>query len=85
MRGGPHRIFEPLPSTAIADDLIGYWDEAELERAINEEWAPRFAASNPLTGKIMDKLLRQRKADNGKAHGGKAQDGKAHGGKEETQ
>ena len=60
--------------------LIGYWDEAELERAINEEWAPRFAASNPLTGKIMDKLLRQRKADNCKA-----QDGKAHGGKEETQ
>ena len=60
--------------------LIGYWDEAELERAINEEWAPRFAASNPLTGKIMDKLLRQRKADNGKA-----QDGKAHEGKEETQ
>ena len=47
---------------AEAGILIGYWDEAELETAMNEEWAPRFAASNPLTGRIMDRLLRQRRS-----------------------
>jgi hypothetical protein len=37
--------------------LIGYWDEAELEHAVREEWHPRFAASNPIIGPTLKKLL----------------------------
>lgn len=37
--------------------LIGYWDEAELEQAILDEWHPRFAAANPLIGPTLKKLL----------------------------
>ncbi len=57
-----------IESTAIQERiaesgiLIGYWDETELEQAMQHEWAPRFAASNPLTGRVMEKLLQQRKA-----------------------
>jgi len=64
-----------IESTAVQERiaesgiLIGYWDEAELEKAMQQEWAPRFAASNPLTGRIMDKLLQQRKT--GKQEAGK--------------
>ena len=47
---------------AEAGILIGYWDEDELEKAMTEEWVPRFAASNPLTSKIMEKLLQRRRA-----------------------
>jgi arylsulfatase A-like enzyme len=39
--------------------LIGYWDEEELERAIHEEWHPRFAAHNPIIGPTLKKLLRK--------------------------
>ena len=64
-----------IESTAVQERiaesgiLIGYWDEAELEKAMQQEWAPRFAASNPLTGRIMEKLLQQRKT--GKQEAGK--------------
>ncbi|MBK0328857.1 sulfatase-like hydrolase/transferase [Phaeobacter gallaeciensis] len=39
--------------------LIGYWDEAELEHAVREEWHPRFAAANPIIGPTLKKLLRK--------------------------
>jgi len=56
-----------IESTAVQERiaesgiLIGYWDAAELEQAMLDEWEPRFAASNPLTGRVMEKLLQQRK------------------------
>ncbi|NKX40269.1 sulfatase-like hydrolase/transferase [Rhodobacteraceae bacterium R_SAG2] len=39
--------------------LIGYWDEAELEQAVREEWHPRFAAANPIIGPTLKALLRR--------------------------
>lgn len=39
--------------------LIGYYDEEELETAIRDEWSPRFAVANPLTGPVLNKLLRR--------------------------
>ncbi|WP_354689652.1 sulfatase-like hydrolase/transferase [Lentibacter algarum] len=39
--------------------LIGYWDEAELEEAIRNEWGPRLANANPLVAPTLNKLLRR--------------------------
>ena len=39
--------------------LIGYWDEAELEEALKEQFSPRFAAANPIIGDALKRLLRK--------------------------
>lgn len=39
--------------------VIGFWDEAELEHAVQHEFGPRLSNTNPLVGPTLNKLLRK--------------------------
>lgn len=54
--------------------LIGYWDRAELEQAIREEWHPRFAAANPIVAPTLNKLLGRNPARTAKVTKGEHHD-----------
>jgi arylsulfatase A-like enzyme len=43
--------------------LIGFWDEAELEHALRNEFGPRMSNTNPLVAPTLKKLLRREQKD----------------------